>query len=225
MSTDELRAALLAVPGIASAEVTERPGDTPIVRLWLDGSRPGEVVQHDVDDVIAGEGFRRKEEPVDPDAVGEPADGAEGKRMGLGRGLETLIPVAERSAPPAHFQEVAVMEATTAGVQLAKVAIEESAAGVLVRVEDSAGGSWAAEVGEGDSALQDSVISAVAGLFGITGGARLVAIDERLVGDTQVVSVLLERSSGRRYAGAAVVEGGRPYTIGRAAYSAFRDMV
>ena len=117
------------------------------------------------------------------------------------------------------------MEATTLGVQLAKVAIEESAAGVLVRVEDSAGGTWAAEVGEGESALQDSVISAVAGLFGIAGGARLVAIDERLVGDTHVVSVLLERSSGRRYAGAAVVEGGRPYTIGRAAYSAFRDMV
>jgi hypothetical protein len=220
MSTDELREALLGVPGIASAEVTERPGDTPIVRLWLDGSRPGEVVQHDVDGVIAGEGYRRKDEPVEP-----VADVAEGKRMGLGRGLETLIPASERSAPPAHFQEVAVMEATTLGVQLAKVAIEESAAGVLVRVEDSAGGSWAAEVGDGDSALQDSVISAVAGLFGIAGGARLVAIDERLVGDTQVVSVLLERSSGRRYAGAAVVEGGRPYTIGRAAYSAFRDMV
>jgi len=220
MSTDELRAALLGVPGIASAEVTERPGDTPIVRLWLDGSRPGEVVQHDVDGVIAGEGYRRKDDPVEP-----VADVAEGKRMGLGRGLETLIPVAERSAPPAHFQEVAVMEATTLGVQLAKVAIEESAAGVLVRVEDSAGGSWAAEVGDGESALQDSVISAVAGLFGIAGGARLVAIDEQLVGDTQVVSVLLERSSGRRYAGAAVVEGGRPYTIGRAAYSAFRDMV
>jgi len=217
MSTDELRAALLGVPGIASAEVTERPGDTPIVRLWLDGSRPGEVVQHDVDGVIAGEGYRRKDEPV--------ADVAEAKRMGLGRGLETLIPASERSAPPAHFQEVAVMEATTLGVQLAKVAIEESAAGVLVRVEDSAGGSWAAEVGDGESALQDSVISAVAGLFGIAGGARLVAIDEQLVGDTQVVSVLLERSSGRRYAGAAVVEGGRPYTIGRAAYSAFRDMV
>lgn len=220
MSTDELRAALLGVPGIASAEVTERPGDTPIVRLWLDGSRPGDVVQHDVDGVIAGEGFRRKDEPVEP-----AADVTEGKRMGLGRGLETLIPVAERSASPAQLQEVAVMEATALGVQLAKVAIEESAAGVLVRVEDSAGGNWAAEVGDGDSALQDSVISAVAGLFGIAGGARLVAIDERLVGDTQVVSVLLERSSGRRYAGAAVVEGGRPFTIGRAAYSAFRDMV
>ena len=76
MSTDELRAALLDVPGIASAEVTERPGDTPIVRLWLDGSRPGEDVQRDVDDVIAGEGYRRKEEPIEAGAAA-----TEGKRM------------------------------------------------------------------------------------------------------------------------------------------------
>lgn len=219
MSTDELRAALLAVPGIASAEVTERLGDTPIVRLWLDGSRPGEDVQRDVDDVIAGEGYRRKEEPIEAVAAT-----TEGKRMGLGRGLETLIPVAEREAVPNHLQEVAVMNATTA-VQLVKVAIEESAEGVLVRVEDSTGASWASDVGEGETALQDSVVSAIAGLFGLAGGVRLIAIDERHVADTQVVSVVLERGSGRRHAGASVVEGGRPYTIGRAAYAAFRDMV
>ena len=220
MSTDELRAALLAVPGIASAEVSERPGDTPVVRLWLDGSRPGEDVQRDVDEVIAGEGYRRKDELVEM----EPAV-PERKRQGLGRGLETLIPVAQREVAPAQFQEVAVMDATTDTVQLAKVAIEESAEGVLVRVEDSPGGSGVAEVGDGESALQDSVVSAVAGLFGLAGGVRLIAIDERHVADTQVVSVLLERSSGRRHAGAAVVEGGRPYTIGRAAYAAFRDMM
>lgn len=220
MSTDELRAALLAVPGIASAEVTERPGDTPIVRLWLDGSRPGEDVQRDVDDVIAGEGYRRKEEPIETVAAT-----TEGKRMGLGRGLETLIPVAEHEVAPNHLQEVAVMNATTAAVQLVKVAIEESAEGVLVRVEDSTGASWAADVGEGETALQDSVVSAIAGLFGLAGGVRLIAIDERHVADTQVVSVVLERGSGRRHAGAAVVEGGRPFTIGRAAYAAFRDMV
>lgn len=58
MHTDELRDALLAVPGVADAHVAEGEGTTPIVRVWLDGSRSEADVSDEINDVVASRGFR-----------------------------------------------------------------------------------------------------------------------------------------------------------------------
>lgn len=213
MTAEELRSALQAVPGVASAQVDEDEGGaSPMVRLWLDGSRPGAAVEGDVDEVITSAGYRRRPAP--------PSES--GRRAGLGRGLEALIPVALDEPPPMHLREagptLASMPAT-----LAKIAIEESRRGVTVRVEDERGGHASAAVGEGGGALDEAVVGAVAELLGVGDAVELVAVDHRVVAGTDIVSVLIEAKSGSRYAGAAVVEGGRPFTVARAAHAALTN--
>ena len=103
MSTSDLRDALRAVSGVADAEVTERAGEAPIIRVWLDGSRPGAEVEHDIDVVISERGYQGSFRSPEAKAA---RDDANGRRAGLGRGLDTLIPVANEESAPAHLQEV-----------------------------------------------------------------------------------------------------------------------
>jgi len=216
MSGEELREALLAVPGVAWAEVTERPGGAPLVRLWLDGTRDGKAVQRDVDHVIALRGFRRRAASADGDGGrgdATPSTG-NGRRAGLGKGLDTLIPVALEEATPSHLQEVADRPVTG---RLAKLAVEESLGGVVVRAIDAAGRDATAEVGEGegDPALLAAVTNAVAGLHGFP-FARLLAVDERALAGCDVVTVVVGLGEDETVAGAAVVRGGRPFTVAQA---------
>lgn len=213
MSADELRSALQAVPGVASAQVDDENGMAPMVRLSLDGSRPGSAVETDVEGVISGAGYRRKATPAPEN----------GKRGGLGKGLEALFPLARDETPPVHLQEIGP-PADTPAHRFAKVSIEESRGGVVIRVEDANGAQASAVVGDGDRPLDQAVVGAVAQLLGVANDVELVAVDHRVVAGSDIVAVLLESHSGARYAGAAVVEGGRPFTVGRATYAALADV-
>lgn len=212
MSADELRTALQAVPGVASAQVDDENGMAPMVRLWLDGSRSGSAVEDDVEDVISGAGYRRRSTTATEN----------GRRGGLGKGLEALFPLAAEETPPAHLQEIGPA-ADSRTHRFAKISIEESRGGVVVRVEDANGAQASAEVGEGSRPVDEAVVGAVADLLGVAHEVELVAVDHRVVAGSDIVSVLLESHSGARYAGAAIVEGGRPFTVGRATYAALAD--
>lgn len=203
MTAEELREALTAIPGVASAEVTERDAGAPVVRLWLDGTRPGDEVQRDVDHVITLRGYRPRPSETVP------------TKRGLGRGLETLLPVALEEAAPSHLERTGI-----GGVGgLAKLAIEESYHGVTVRAVGADGTEGSAEVvGEGERGLLEAVTAAVGSLVGRR--ARLVAVEERTLEGTPVVTVLVELADGSRLAGATVVAGGRPFTVGRAVHAA-----
>lgn len=57
MTVEDLRAAVLAVPGVFHAEVALRDDHSPVVRVWTDGSRGDAEVRSDVADVIAIHGY------------------------------------------------------------------------------------------------------------------------------------------------------------------------
>ncbi|RPI23090.1 MAG: hypothetical protein EHM57_04465, partial [Actinobacteria bacterium] len=90
MATDDLRDELLAVPGVAAAYVAEGDQATPIVRVWLDGTRAESDVSIEVNDVIARRGYRGVPGEVSP----EPASRSE----------------PALSHPPAEIARVAVEE-------------------------------------------------------------------------------------------------------------------
>lgn len=193
-------------------------------------------MEHDIDAVISGRGYQGSYRS--PEA--EPTrDDANGRRGGLGRGLDTLIPVANEESAPAHLQEVARPAPAADGpdpargaiattqhldeVTFAKVSIEENAKGVWVRVEDSLGRSATAEVGHTDTALDDAIATAVAGLRR-TEAPRILSVELRRIEGSDVLSVVLELRSRRRIAGAAVLEGGQPFTLGKAVWSALASV-
>ncbi|HEX9643271.1 MAG TPA: hypothetical protein VGC11_04645 [Acidimicrobiia bacterium] len=98
MSDEELHRAVLAVPGIAAAEVLERPGAGPLVRIWLDGSRDAEDVARDVRRTIGA--------PASPPSP-PPA--------------ELVVPLAEGATPPGPpaLESIAVVETATGSAVIA----------------------------------------------------------------------------------------------------------
>lgn len=201
MPTDELREALLAVPGIASAQVLSTADATPHVRLWLDGTRSGDDVRRAVDDVVSRTGSEHRN--------GDPSP-TEARRTGLGRGLDTLIPVARDQNPPGYLAKADQTDG------FAKLVIEESDAGVVIRAEAISGRSATASVRDGPLGFNEAIVTAVSALRSLGPTPRLVGVEERVVSDTTVITVVLELESGRRCAGAAVSQGGEPYTLARA---------
>jgi hypothetical protein len=103
--------------------------------------------------------------------------------------------------------------------------IEETGDTVVAVASDATGRSARADVGEGADAFLMAVTDAVAALRGVSPAPLLLSVEDRFVAGVDVVSVLIETEVGERYAGAAVVRGGRPFSVGRAvdaalAYSA-----
>ncbi len=202
MTADDLRAAVLAVQGVSATEVALRDDRTPVVRVWTDGSRGDSEIERDVADVIAIHGY----------GIGATRSGAE-LRERFSETLGTSPEVAD------YFDRVA------ADTGLAKLAIEENGDTVVAVASDAAGRSARALVGEGDDAFLVAVTDAVATLRGIEPVPLLVSVEDRFVAGVDVVSVLIENDHGERYAGAAVVRGGRPFSVGRAVDAALANAV
>jgi hypothetical protein len=99
------------------------------------------------------------------------------------------------------------------------VAIVESKDGVTVRAETDGGRTADRPAAAGGTQLDDAVVLAVSELAGVEPGPIIVAIDDREVDGTPVVSILME--VGRdRLSGSSVVDGGRPFALGRATWLA-----
>ncbi len=192
MTVDDLRDAVHAVPGVATVEVALRDDQTPVVRVWTDGSRDDAAVRNDVADVIAIHGFGNGT-----------AHKGQALRARIGEDLGSMLP-AESTDP---------VEPT---VSLAKLIIEENGDDVVAIASDASGRSARADVGEGADAFLIAVTDAVAALRGVTPSPLLVSVEDRFVAGVDVVSVLIENGVGERFAGAAVVRGGRPFSVGRA---------
>lgn len=125
MATDDLRDELLAVPGVAAAHVAD--GDvTPIVRVWLDGTRAETEVSIQINDVIARRGYRGvpgAEPQTESEVRSEPAlslPPAEIARVAIEetqRGLALRVAddagaeVVEAIRQTAHATEEAILEA------------------------------------------------------------------------------------------------------------------
>jgi hypothetical protein len=203
MTVEDLRAAVLAVPGVASAEVALREDATPVVRVWTDSSRGDSEIQGDVADVVAIHGY----------GMGTLQ---RGRAAMAARITDTLV-----SSPA----DEGAWTAKPGSPGLAKLIIEETGDTVVAVASDATGRSARADVGEGADAFLMAVTYAVAALRGVSPAPLLLSVEDRFVAGVDVVSVLIETEVGERYAGAAVVRGGRPFSVGRAvdaalAYSA-----
>lgn len=192
MTVDDLRDAVHAVPGVATVEVALRDDQTPVVRVWTDGSRDDAAVRNDVADVIAIHGFGNGT-----------AHKGQALRARIGENLGSMLPAESTDR----------VEPT---VSLAKLIIEENGDDVVAVASDASGRSARAHVGEGADAFLIAVTDAVAALRGVTPSPLLVSVEDRFVAGVDVVSVLIETGVGERFAGAAVVRGGRPFSVGRA---------
>jgi hypothetical protein len=129
-------------------------------------------------------------------------------------------PTADESVPsrlPAH------VGAPNASGRFLKLAIEETTDGVEVRAVDDAGREAGAVVAPGADGLTTAVAAAVARLRGFP-PPRGVVVNTRDVDGATVVTVLIEMPSGARAAGAAMVTGGLPFTVGRAVDGAFNGL-
>lgn len=192
MHADDLRGAVIAVPGVAHAEVILRDDHTPVVRVWTDGSRADGAVHTDVSDVLAIHGYG-------------------GARRDASRAvLEARITDTTQALPQS-------------GPGLSKLVIEETGDEVVAVASDETGRSARARVGEGDDAFLTAVTEAVSELRGVAPGPLLVSVEDRFVAGVDVISVMIENAYGERYAGAAVVRGGRPFTVGRAVDAALTN--
>ncbi len=227
MTAEDLRREVCSLPGVASAEVTSRVGAPPLVRVWTDGTRPDADVQRAVEKIAVGD-LRARED-------------VSRRRIGLGRSLGDTLPAAFAEPVPSHLvtddpvssrlasdDPVSSHPATDvdiggASARFLKLAIEETADGVEIRAIDEAGREAEADVAPGADGLTTAVATAVARLRGFP-PPRAVVVNTRDVDDATVVTVLIEMPSAARSAGAAIVTGGLPFTVGQAVDSALNGL-
>lgn len=102
---------------------------------------------------------------------------------------------------------------------LTSVSVSEGRDGVIV---EAVAGERAASIraaGSGNPALDQAVVSAVAEVVGTRSVPLIRSVDVRDLDGTPVVTVMVAES-GDQLVGSAVVEGGRAYAVGRAAWAA-----
>ncbi|GMQ94690.1 MAG: hypothetical protein BMS9Abin12_2195 [Acidimicrobiia bacterium] len=206
MTTDNLRADLDALPGVATAEIVLRDDETSVARIRLDGTRDGDEVKERVEALLG------RSVP----SVVLPRQTPRRKRIGLGRGLGDLIPNDEQHPAPAELRPSAVQPLT-----IVRVAVIESANGVAVEIEDATGGIYSEPVddeGDIDGAVMNGVLSMVD-----RSDEMRIDITDVETGDGFIVLVSAFRDD-RRSVGAAFVEYGRPYAVARAGLAALCDL-
>lgn len=210
MTVEDLRDAVLAVPGVAGAEVAIREDKTPVVRVWTDGSRGDAEVHNDVCDVIAIHGY------------------GSGTAVTGRAAVEARVADAVGAAPPVVVDESGYAGSeqldAVASSGLAKLIIEETGNDVVAVASDARGRTARAVVGDGSDAFMVAVTEAVASLRGVMPSPVLLRVEDRLIEGVDVVSVLIE-TNGEPYAGAVVVRGGRPFSVGRAVDAALATAV
>jgi hypothetical protein len=206
VTTDELRADLDALPGVATAEVTLRDDETPVARVWLDGTRDGDEVRELVD-ALLGRSI--------PSVV-LPKQATQRRRIGLGRGLGDLIANDEQNHVPTQLQPAARQRPT-----IVRVAVIESTRGVTVEIQDGAGGAQVEPVGD-EGNIDAAVMN---GVLAMVDGSQDVRVDITDVETEEGTVVMATAVRGdRRSVGAAFIEYGRPYALARAALAALCDL-
>lgn len=202
MTTDNLRSDLDALPGVATAEIVLRDDDNPVARIWLDGTRDDDEVRELVDAVL-GQSIS---------SVVFPSQTTQRRRIGLGRGLGDLISNDEHNAVPVQLQPTAGQRPS-----ITRVAIIESARGVVVEIEDGAGDVHSEPVGD-EGTIDEAVLTGVLALVDGADDSRLDVTDVE-TGDG-IVLLVTAIHDDRRSVGAAFIEFGRPYALARAGIDA-----
>ena len=207
-AADELGRIVAELAGIADVEIDLREDGSPHIRVKLDGSVPSADVGDAIQEAVAA-----------ARATADTDGRAMERRAGLGKGLGELLAAHGEAALPAQLQPPAVDPDPVVATRLTLVAVEETAGGVSVRVADSDGGISFSPVADPRS-LNQAIVSAVARLRRVRPTPRLAGVEIRDVEGHPILNVVLVLGGGARAVGAAVVEGGMPFTLGKAVWEA-----
>jgi hypothetical protein len=202
VSAESLRRELLALAGVADAQV-ETTGEAPTgVHIRLVPDTDAQAVRSEIQRILAAHGMRSRvavgppeEPPPAPIAVSrapalEPAPASSNARIGLASGLVS-------------------------------VRVEEGASGVMVSVAADDGRTETLEAPATEEGLTRAVIAAVGTL--LQGAApEVVAVEWTKTGGSETVTVVIDGTGGARSAGASVVAASRAYAVGRATWQALR---
>ncbi len=223
MSTDALRDELLAVAGVADAEV-DGPEDTPSgVRVRLAPEADPEIVGQAVQRILSSHGVRSRVGPPFVEATGPPPPpGAPGEVVAMADFESSEV---RRRGRPGNDENTeapraVLLSPVVTAVTLEALAVQETKDGVLVTAAASDGRQATRRARWTGGGLDEAVIAAVAELAGEEAPPLVIGVQQGEIDETQIVSVLLERGDGRRVVGAAIVEAGAPFALARAAWVA-----
>jgi hypothetical protein len=228
VAADGLREELLALPGVADAEVDEA-GDTPSgVRVKLSPDADAGRVGVEVQRILAAHGLRSRLSGDGEDAAAEEET----------PGVITGLPDVDEEAPPAFFGDDADVPppapprigavgagtppAAGAAVTLASVRIEETREGISATAAAS-DGRTVTERGAATTAAMDEAVVAAVGTLADGIPPVILHSEHRTIDGTEVVTVVVEWGDGRRGAGAALVRASRAYAVGRATWAALEE--
>lgn len=209
VTSEHLDDQLEAIPGVASAEVTLPIDGPPIARVFLDGTRSPSEVRERVEALLGAM------VPHRPD-LEDREEPPRRRRSGLGRGLGEVIEAHGAEARPAHLVGSAPAPVMIPRAQPLRVAVVEAGDGVHVEVEDSLGNRATAAV---DQSIDDAIVRAVIEMVAPAGEWE-VQVTDAGTDHGEVVVVTARAADGRRAAGAAVIEYGRPWAVARALVAA-----
>jgi hypothetical protein len=194
LTADLLRDQLQSLPGVESA-VIEGDALTPEgVRVRLAAGVDATAVGEAVQRVLAAHGLRSEMARPQPSITVE------------------LDPASSMATPAIRVERRET---------LATVSVVEGRSGITVRVETTRGRSTDRPAAATGRRLEEAVVGAVAELAGVRPNPVLLAIDDRDVEGTQVLTVVVD-DGRQRHAGSSVVEAGRPFAVGQATWTALR---
>lgn len=224
---ESLRDELLAVPGVAEAEVDESGTNPSGVRVRLAPEADAQAVGIEVQRILASHGMRSRVN--DADTASANGDGTAAPVVALPTAAATppLIPPMPTSAPPSPGEPMvdtalyAPSAAAGYDAALAGLRVDESPEAIVITATSSDGQSATRESDLSENGLYEATIAAVGALA--DGHAPvLLDVERRTVDGTEVISVIVERANGSRAAGSAVVQTTRAYAAARATWSALR---
>ena len=230
MTTSEvISQELLALPGVAGAEIDLTGGQPSGVKVRLDPGVDAASVGAEVSRILAAHGIRSRvggpagpERAPQPPAGPPPPPGAPGTVISLSGG-EAPAPTARpgpAAAPAVADPEPARPMTVVTGMSLAGVAVEETRDAVVVSATAGDGREVSRRARWSEGGLNEALTAAVASLAGEDVTPELIGVREADVGETTVITVILQRRDGSRLAGAAVVEAGVPFALARAVWAA-----
>lgn len=199
-----LRDELMAVPGIAGAEVDDDRGVAG-VRVQLAEGADADAVGVAVRRILVEHGMRPS--PGDDEAGGNgppPPPGAPGSVVSF--------PLVGEHAEAAREAEESV------AVALESVAVEETPSGVSVSLRTTAGTGASRTLDSAGTGMDEAVVFAVGELAG-SPGLSLLGVAESDLGGHTVITVLVTVGESR-FSGSAVQRGGRAFAVAKATWSA-----
>lgn len=215
MAVGLLRDDLLSLPGVESADLDGDSSAPSGVRVRLAPGVDPVVVGEEVQRVLALHGLRSELEVAPPTTPPAPPTTPPAPPIA---GVE-IDDVPDAGILPPVAGDASVIPAHALGEALDSLGVTEGIDGVVVEARAGETISRIRAAGSAGAAIDQAVVSAVAELLGTQSVPIIHSVEARDLEGVSVVTVVIEEA-GERLVGSAVVDGGRPYGLGRAVWVA-----